>query len=310
MIGRGSRRAAVQMVVLAAALVAVGSAGATTIGTTTLPKGATMPVCTTGSTTEVISVSNDSSYSYVVPVGGGTLTSWSFNTKGATAGTPYTLLVAQPENGGDTIIGTDAETVPSSGAAVASFKLADPIAVQAGDVIGIVDNPKSEVGCLFKGSSVPPAEVAGYGVAADTTGNTFNISTQVSHELPNVSATITQSNNIAITQTAEPTSIVQGDDGVFVLKVTSAGPSSSAVTVTDTLPSGLTAVSGSAGTGTCSTSGQKVTCTVPGAPASIAVVAKSSRTGTFTNAATATGPLYDPSTANNTAKATLQVAAG
>jgi hypothetical protein len=143
------------LVVAVAALGAAGSASAATIGNTTLPSGATMPVCSTGSTTEVISTSNDSNYSYVVPAGGGTLTSWSFNATGAKAATPYELVVARPASGSYTIIGTDTETVPSSGGPIDSFTLANPITVQAGDVIGEVVTSKTKVGCLMKGSSVP-----------------------------------------------------------------------------------------------------------------------------------------------------------
>jgi uncharacterized repeat protein (TIGR01451 family) len=296
---------------LVALAVAAGPAGAATIGNTTLPPAATMPTsgCTTSQSTELVPYSTDSSYDYAVPAGGGSLTSWSFNTAGAKAGTPYSLLVVRPSGSSYQIIATDPETVPADAPPVATFTLTQPITVQAGDLIGAVVTAKSSVGCLFKGGSIPSAEVEGFGLGSSANGTVFHLTKTIPNELVNVSATVTQSNDIAISQTAEPTKVMQGDDGVFLLSVSNSGPSQTPVTVTDTLPSGMTPVSASAGTDPCSISGQTITCQVSGAPASIAVVASADSTGTLTNTATATGNLPDPNPANNTSTSTLKVAA-
>jgi uncharacterized repeat protein (TIGR01451 family) len=296
--------------VATASLIAVGSAAAdTTIGSTTLPSGATMPVsaCSTSSSAEVFPYATDAAHSYAVPAGGGNLTSWSFNTTGATVGTPFTLLVIRPSGTSYQIIATDPEVVPSGATKIATFTLSKPIAVQAGDLIGSVVTSKSKVGCMFKGSGVPSAEQLGFALTTPTVGKTFTPAENVPNEMPNVSATISQSNDVSLTQAAENSTVVQGDDGVFVLNVANTGSSSAPVTVTDTLPSGLSLVSASAGSGVCSTSAQTVTCQVPGAPASIALVVSAAKAGTYTNSATASSSIADPNPSNNSATQALTV---
>ena len=69
--------------------------------------------------------------------------------------------------------------------------------------------------------------------------------------------------DLSITKTASPTTVVAGDaDGVtYSLVVENAGPSvATATTVVDTLPAQLAPVSGSWADGTCTVTGQKVTC--------------------------------------------------
>jgi uncharacterized repeat protein (TIGR01451 family) len=280
------------------------------IGSTSPPAGATMPPssCTTGSTTELVPYRTAAGTGYAVPAGGGSLTSWSFNATGARAGTPYELLVARPAGSGYQIVATDPETVPSGAGRVVSFTLAHPIAVQGGDLVGSVVSPSSHVGCLFKGGSIPSSDVLGFSLSPDRPGSTFTPTKTIPDELVNVSATVAQSDDLALTDTAEPASVTLGDDVTFVLGVSSTGPSSSpTVVVKDTLPAGLAFVSASAGTGTCQASAQTVKCTLPGAPASVSVVARPSRTGSFQNTATVTGPLVDPRPGDNTATAAVRV---
>ncbi len=79
-------------------------------------------------------------------------------------------------------------------------------------------------------------------------------------------------------------SFTVGINGVYTLTVTNvgSGPTTGAITVTDTLPNGLTFVSGT-GTGwVCSASGQVVTCTnpVPFAPNAVSTITLTVGTGT------------------------------
>src|SRR5205807_4951948 len=76
--------------------------------------------------------------------------------------------------------------------------------------------------------------------------------------------TVNQLSDLTIAKTHVGASFNQGQQGAqYTLTVTNGGsaPSSGTITVTDTLPSGLTFASGS-GTGwSCSANGQLVTCT-------------------------------------------------
>jgi MSHA biogenesis protein MshQ len=108
-----------------------------------------------------------------------------------------------------------------------------------------------------------------------------------------------------------------GRSTTYNLVVGNAGPSveSGPVTVTDTLPSGVTFVSASASGWTCSASGQVVTCTIPGPLAvgatlpAIALRVRASAAGTYTNTATVTGKMFDNISANNTVTDTSRAAA-
>src|SRR5205823_4350945 len=94
----------------------------------------------------------------------------------------------------------------------------------------------------------------------------------------------------------------------YTLTVADAGPSpSGSITVTDTLPAGLTFVSGT-GTGwTCSAVGQAVTCTnaaglASGATSTITltVAVGPAAAPSVTNTATVSGTVTDPDGTNNT----------
>jgi uncharacterized repeat protein (TIGR01451 family) len=294
-----------------AAMVAAAPAMATTVGSTTLPTGSNMgPACSASKDAQIIQSGTDASYNYTVPAGGGSITSWSFNTTNAIAGTPYTLLVARPSGSSYQIVATDAETVPVSPPPIATYTLAKPITVQGGDVLGvIVTAGKNTVGCRLKGGPISANEIIGSSLSASTIGSSFSLSNTTPNELVNVSANIVQSNDVAVTQVTEPASITRGDDGVFVLSVTNTGPSSTPVTITDTLPAGLSLVSASAGTGICSASGQTVTCTVSAAPASVAIVASAAATGTYSNNVSVQGTILDPNLTNNAAAGSLTVTA-
>ncbi len=102
-----------------------------------------------------------------------------------------------------------------------------------------------------------------------------------------------------------------GVDGVYTIDIANAGPSNVAgtVTVTDTLPVGLTYVSAT-GTGwTCGAAGQVVTCTMPGPlnagtsapPLTLTVAVTDAARPSVTNTATVTAETTDDNAANDTA---------
>jgi hypothetical protein len=103
-----------------------------------------------------------------------------------------------------------------------------------------------------------------------------------------------------------------GGNTNYVLNASSAGPDTDPgpITVTDTLPAGLSFVGASGSGWSCSVSGQTVTCSTPGPVASGAVLApvtitvRTSAAGTYTNTAAVSGGAYDYAPDNNSASGT------
>ncbi|RJG25825.1 DUF6701 domain-containing protein [Massilia cavernae] len=109
--------------------------------------------------------------------------------------------------------------------------------------------------------------------------------------------------------------MITGQDVRFTLSVKNFGPSTeTGPTITDTLPDGLSYVSGS-GTGwSCTASGQTVTCSNARSVASgaslpdLTLTARVTGSGVLTNNATVSGKLFDHVSGNNSASATGTVA--
>src|SRR5439155_1677597 len=118
--------------------------------------------------------------------------------------------------------------------------------------------------------------------------------------------------DLAITKTG-PATVAGGGPIAYALTATNNGPSdATGVTVSDTLPAGVTFVSASSSVGTCANASNTVTCTIgnlaSGATATITINASASATaGMITNTATISGNETDPNPANNTASASTQV---
>lgn len=105
-----------------------------------------------------------------------------------------------------------------------------------------------------------------------------------------------------------------GDFALLSSIVTNHGSTVSPIGFTDSVPAGLTITSAAAGSGSCTTSGQTVACNIrlePAESAPVDVVVTPTATGSFENrvsVAPAAG-FHDPVSSNNSATATLTVAA-
>jgi len=119
--------------------------------------------------------------------------------------------------------------------------------------------------------------------------------------------------DMALTKTGD-TTLIPGTNTTYTLKATNGGPDamSGALQVIDTLPNGLTYVSGSGSGWTCSTNAQVVTCNWPGTLANgalapdlvISASVGAGVTGSVTNTAVLTSTGNDPTLGNNTASFT------
>jgi len=119
--------------------------------------------------------------------------------------------------------------------------------------------------------------------------------------------------NLAITKTAAPTPVQVGNNLTYTVTVTNNGSTDPAtgVTLTDTLPAGVTFVSATPGQGTCNQAGGTVTCNLGNVaiatPVTITIVVTPMQTGQITNTATVAGNEIDPTPGNDTAQVTTTV---
>lgn len=115
----------------------------------------------------------------------------------------------------------------------------------------------------------------------------------------------------AAVATTPPSGATSGYPVVLASTVTNNGPGQDPITFTDTVPTGLTINSAVADYGTCSTTGQKVTCTISGLAAGqsapVQVVATPTAPGTYTNSVSVAVPSgdTDSDTTNDSASATF-----
>jgi Domain of unknown function DUF11 len=114
---------------------------------------------------------------------------------------------------------------------------------------------------------------------------------------------------------AAPSNATAGFPALLSAAVSSGGPASGPVDFTDHVPTGLTITSAVAGAGACSTSGQVVNCTItrlaPGQSSPVNIVVTPTSAGSYANtmSAAAGHGLVESNPANNSASATLSVAA-
>jgi uncharacterized repeat protein (TIGR01451 family) len=284
---------------------ASAEAGTVSLGETASGSGS---LCQAGNIYAQIS---PASPSYTIPFGGGKITQWSTATFGATAGTPITLLVLAPNVDATSyqVVGSDSEKIPTvfSLDNQVTYVPATPIEVPGGAVLGLWSSA-SGAEC----TSADATNVVNVGMSsAPTVGTTYTTAHGQSGRV-NVSASLVQTIDAGLTGVA-PAATTAGATAELRFSLTNSGTSSGGrIVVSDIVPSGLSIVTAASGSGSCTTSGQLVTCTVeqlaPGSSTQIAILVRTSAPGSFTDTATAAvSPLADSNTANNVASTKLTV---
>lgn len=138
----------------------------------------------------------------------------------------------------------------------------------------------------------------------DSTNNTASISTFVNPA------------DLGLQMTTSTTSSLPGDPITFTAFVTNNSSTFTAtnVSVSDLLPTGLKLVSATASQGVVSTADNSIVAALgtllPGASATVTIVASATTEGTFTNSATVTSDEVDPNQTNNSDQATVSVTNG
>ncbi|MBI5096624.1 MAG: DUF11 domain-containing protein [Nitrospirae bacterium] len=112
--------------------------------------------------------------------------------------------------------------------------------------------------------------------------------------------------DLSITKSDSPDPAITGGLLTYTLTVTNNGPNdTTGVTVTDTLPAGVTLVSVTPSQGSMCTGTTTITCglgsILNGGMATVIIVVTPTSSGTITNSASVTGVLTDPNMANNSA---------
>jgi hypothetical protein len=307
---------------LTAALVvaAPGPAGAArTLGSSGVPSGSAPSPCGTGQV--IAQVSSDPATPFAVPPGGGQLTQWQTNTAGDPPGAAVTLVVVRPGGGADqTVVATDSQTLPNPlpASGVASFSPASPIAVTGGETLGLYTDSNAGATCYWNGGSTSSddtlmALAAPNPPAAGQTLTPTRANSPGGFEM-NLAATLFSNDDAGVIAAAGPANATVGDLAQLAASVTDGGPNSGPISFTDSVPSGLMIDSVVAGSGSCSTAGQQVTCTITGltahqsAPVDITVTPVGP--GAYVNRVSVApaGGVDDPVAGNDSASATLSVA--
>ncbi len=294
--GHWARGATVVGAVLALAGTSAGPVLAdTTIGQTGAPIGC--PAASTGTFADL-------SPAYQVPAGGGTITSFSFQSGPGNTGQKLDFLLLRPAGGSNyTVVGQTGLVVLATSSALETF--AANIPAQAGDLLGMweigISNCRRAGGsAVFELSTPHPAA-----------GATVSLPNLAAFDF-NESARLVQPADLALTKSS-PSSVQHNQNVTYALTVTNNGPSTAvAPTLTDTLPVGQTFLSSNAGCTGSSGSPVVVTCALADLPAMssdmVMIVARAGAVGTgLTDMASVLSVTPDSNLANNSASAAVDV---
>lgn len=172
----------------------------------------------------------------------------------------------------------------------------------------------------------------GYGMALDSAGNVYLVGEtqstsfptknpfQASHAGGTADVFVTKiavAADLAVSKTDSPDPVFAGSPLTYTVTMTNNGPDrATGVTLTDTLPAGVTFVSAVSTQGSCTEAAGVVTCTIGnmanGATVTVAIVVTPTGPGVITNTAVVAGTETDPNTANNntTAQTTVNTTSG
>jgi uncharacterized repeat protein (TIGR01451 family) len=228
-------------------------------------------------------------------------------------GQAFAYALSVENVGGTNATGVTLTVALPAGVSFTSALPGRPTCVATGDVV------QCALGPLAAGASVP--------VTIDVTATAPSGLLSCAARVVAVEPDIDRSDDEAVETTAvEPADVVLSMDGpsaavpagvpyAYALSVTNDGPSpASGVTLSDTLPPGLTFVSSTPGPPTCTHAAGVFTCDAgplaPGASFAASLTVQPAGYTAVTNEATASAASHDPDLANNVARVTTALAPG
>ena len=245
----------------------------------------------------------------VVPFDG-VVTKWRVRAGSATS--PVKLRVLRPAGGGTyTAAGTSAVEMTTAGSTPDEFTSSLP--VQTGDVLALSNDSSA---LLFASAAATfsvnwfQAAASGQPALADGTSGTPG-NTMASREVAMNATVVRDQADLSLTLSDSPDPVGVGQDLTYLLTIANAGPRpAKAVSVSDSLPAGVTAKSATPSTGTCATT-PAVTCDLgtmaSGKTETVAIVVTPGSAGSIADAASVTSGTQDPDGANNAATVTTTV---
>ncbi|MGE4426440.1 MAG: hypothetical protein AB7G37_08320 [Solirubrobacteraceae bacterium] len=285
-----------------------------TVGAVTPAAGASPQDCSTGT----LLATNTAAPSGLENLPPGQLTSWKVNTVGATSGDPVTLVVMRKSGTTYRVEAVDQRALPSPlpASGVATFAVSPPIVLTGGEVLSVYTDGYLTA-CAFSGGTTPAADtlVAVLVPSAPVAGQVLSEAlggVSPGGWMQNLQATISTDLDAQVTTTAGPANVGTGSLALLSSTVTNRSLVSGTVRFIDPVPAGLRIVAAAAGAGPCTVVSQVVTCTLDldasqATPVVVVVTATAARS--YTNTVVVAGTQADPVPGNNSASATLTVAA-
>jgi uncharacterized repeat protein (TIGR01451 family) len=297
------------------------------VNTGTLNSTVVTETATISSTSTDANLSNNTSAASTTVVGAGTAdlaATVTALTNPTTPGSLFSFAETVTNNGVVASGGSFTQTVPANSTFVSMVVPAGwtcvlpAVGAAAGTAI-----PCTSVGTIAVGAtaSFTPTFQVVLGTAAGTVitqsatiATTGGITDSIAANNTASATTIVQaktSTDLAITKTASPNPVGQGQLVTYLLTVVNNGPgTATGVTVSDTLPAGMSLISASPSAGSCS-GAATITCTIGSlavrGTATVSIVVQASTLGTISNTATVTGAQTDPVPANNSSTAPVTV---
>jgi LysM repeat protein len=185
-------------------LAMVSPASALTLGAPVPPPGGMALACPGG--TVYWQSATDVNYVYSVPFAG-TITSWSTYTVMDAPGSTVAMVILRPTGSTYTVVATDTETIPAAVpvSGVATFNLSQPIAVGAGDVLGL--SSQTVYGCGLSPGSSAEVTSAAFASTPPSAGTQYTAAQALPTLLANLSANFVQNPVTAATPPCQVTKL-------------------------------------------------------------------------------------------------------